>query len=136
MIEKLNKLKDNPQAMEFLRYVIVGCTAAAIHYGIFFVLQLFLTGTFWYNIDYTAGYVISLICNYFLTTYFTFRSKSSVGKAVGFGFSHLINYGLHIVLFNLFIAIGIHRLIAPILVLMIAVPTNFVILRLVYHKKK
>ena len=79
---------------------------------------------------------MSLVCNFFMTTYFTFRSKVSVGKAAGFSFSHIVNYTLHIVLFNLFISMDIHRLIAPILVLMIAVPTNFTILHFVYRKKK
>ena len=92
-------------------------------------------GSLWVSIGYTIGYVVSLVCNFFMTTYFTFRSKVTVGKAAGFSGSHLINYTLHIVLFNLFICLGVHRLITPILVLMIAVPTNFTILHFVYRKK-
>ena len=128
--EEYNKLR------EFVRFCIVGVIAAGIHYLVYFLLQLIDGGSVWLSIAYTIGYIVSLVCNFFLTTYFTFRSKVSVKKAAGFSFSHIVNYTLHMVLFNLFISLGINRLIAPILVLMIAVPTNFTILHFVYRKKK
>lgn len=121
---------------EFARFCVVGIIAAAIHYVVYWLLQLIHDGQLWLSIAYTAGYVVSLICNFFMTTYFTFRSRVSIGKAAGFGGSHIVNYTLHMVLFSLFISLGIHRLAAPVLVLMIAVPTNFTILHFVYHKKK
>lgn len=116
---------------EFLRFCIVGTLAAGIHYGIYYVLQKYID----VNIAYTAGYAVSLICNFFLTSYITFRSTPSAGKAAGFGLSHLINYLLHMGLFNAFLWMGVSRLIAPILVLMVAVPTNFVLLRWVFKHK-
>ena len=127
-------IKDK-KVQQFLRFCCVGTVAAGIHYGVYVVVQLIATSGFWLNMAYTVGYVVSLVCNFFMTTYFTFRSKVTVGKAAGFSGSHLINYTLHIVLFNLFICLGVHRLITPILVLMIAVPTNFTILHFVYRKK-
>lgn len=126
----------NEKLQEFARFCIVGVIASAIQYLVYYLLQLIDGGQLWLSIAYTIGYVVSLVCNFFMTTYFTFRSKVSVGKTAGFGFSHIINYTLHMVLLNLFLSLGIHRLIAPILVLMIAVPTNFTILHFVYHKKK
>lgn len=128
--------KEDGKVQEFIRFCIVGVIAAGIHYLVYYLLQLLSNGSLWLSIAYTIGYVVSLVCNFFMTTYFTFRSKVSVGKAAGFSFSHIVNYTLHIVLFNLFISMNIHRLIAPILVLMIAVPTNFTILHFVYRKKK
>lgn len=126
----------NEKLHEFVRFCIVGMIASAIQYLVYYLLQLIDGGQLWLSIAYTIGYVVSLVCNFFMTTYFTFRSKVSVGKTAGFGFSHIINYTLHMVLLNLFLSLGIHRLIAPILVLMIVVPTNFTILHFVYHKKK
>lgn len=126
----------NEKLQEFARFCIVGVIASGIQYLVYYLLQLIDGGQLWLSIAYTIGYVVSLVCNFFMTTYFTFRSKVSVGKTAGFGFSHIINYTLHMVLLNLFLSLGIHRLIAPILVLMIAVPTNFTILHFVYHKKK
>lgn len=118
---------------EFLRFCIVGTIAAGIHYGVYYILQKYIE----LNLAYTAGYLISLVCNFFMTSYFTFRSNPSAGKAVGFGFSHLINYLLHIGLFNFYLWAGVHRLLAPILALMVAVPTNFILLHFVFkHKRK
>ena len=128
--------EENNKLREFVRFCIVGVIAAGIHYLVYFLLQLIDGGSVWLSIAYTIGYIVSLVCNFFLTTYFTFRSKVSVKKAAGFSFSHIVNYTLHMVLFNLFISLGINRLIAPIFVLMIAVPTNFTILHFVYRKKK
>lgn len=127
------RMPDRDKLMQFVRFCIVGTVAAAIHYGVYYLMQLFLKGGVWLSVDYTVGYVVSLVCNFFMTTLFTFRSHVSAGKAAGFGFSHLVNYSLHIVLFNIFVAVGIHRLVAPVLVLMVAVPTNFLILRMVYR---
>ena len=133
----LNALKKgNGKLREFIRFCIVGMIAACIHYLVDFFLHLIDDRSVWLSISYTIGYIVSLVCNFFLTTYFTFHSKISVKKAAGFSFSHIVNYTLHIVLFNLFISFGIDRLIAPILVLFIAVPTNFTILHFVYRKKK
>lgn len=126
---------DRDKLMQFVRFCIVGTIAAAIHYGVYYLMQLWLSEGIWLSVDYTIGYAVSLVCNFFMTTFFTFRSHVSAGKAAGFGFSHVVNYTLHIVLFNLFMALGIHRLLAPVLVLMVAVPTNYLILRYVYRKR-
>ena len=87
------------------------------------------------NISFTAGYAVGFVCNYFLTTFFTFRSRPSSHNAIGFGFSHLINYLLEIGLLNLFLWIGAGELLAPILVMIIVVPINFLILHFVYIYK-
>ncbi|MGL5958881.1 MAG: GtrA family protein [Phocaeicola sp.] len=117
--------------LEFLRFCLVGAISAGVHYAIYYLFQMFIE----LNIAYTSGYVLSLIINFFLTSYFTFRSNPSVKRAAGFGFSHLINYLIHMGLFNLFLAIGIHSLLAPVLVLAVAVPTNYLLLRFVYKTK-
>ena len=128
--------EENNKLREFVRFCIVGVIAAGIHYLVYFLLQLIDGESVWLSIASPIGYIVSLVCNSFLTTHLTFRSKVSVKKAAGFSFSHIVNYTLHMVLFNLFLSLGINRLIPPILVLMIAVPTNFTILHFVYRKKK
>jgi len=119
---------------EFLRFCMVGGFVTVLHYGIYLLLQMFMNHGIWLSVAYTIGYFTSLVCNFFMTTYFTFRSKASAGKVAGFGFSHFVNYLLHIILFNIFIIIGIDKVIAPIFVLAIAVPTNFTILHFVFKK--
>lgn len=121
---------------QILRFVIVGVIATAIQYAVYFLMQQVLRGTFWLNVDMTVGYIVSFVCNFYLTTYFTFGSKASVKKAAGFGMSHIVNYCLQMGLFNLFSLLGVHHLVAPILAMFFAVPVNFLILHYVYKKKK
>lgn len=123
---------DKDKLFEFVRYCIVGTIAAGLHYGVYYLLQMYIN----VNIAYTLGYVASFVCNFFLTSYLTFRSKPSLKKAAGFGASHLVNYFLHMGLFNLFLWLGVSKELAPLLVLAIAVPTNFMLLRLVFRYKK
>lgn len=126
-------LKDKEKLFEFIRFCFVGTIAAGIHYGIYYLLQVYIN----VNVAYTTGYLISLVCNFFLTTYLTFHSAPSIKKVIGFGGSHLVNYLIHMFLFNFFLYIGISRILAPILVLAVAVPINFLLLRWVFkHKKK
>ena len=119
---------------QFIRYCTVGSLAAGIHYGVYFVLQEYELVNL--NIAYTIGYATSFICNFFMTSYFTFRSNTSLKKALGFGGSHLVNYLIHMGLFNLFLSLDVNQEIAPLFVLAVAVPVNFVMLRFVFKHKK
>lgn len=134
----LQKLRTTPgRKFEFLRFCMVGGVATALHYGIYLLLQIFMNHGVWLSVAYTIGYGTSLVCNFFMTTYFTFHTNASVKKATGFGASHLINYLLHIVLFNIYIALGVNKVYAPVFVLMVAVPVNYTILHFVFtHHKK
>ena len=117
---------------ELVRFAIVGTTAAALHYGIYWVLQHWIN----VNVAYTIGYVLSFLVNYYLSAHFTFKAKTSAKNGIGFSGAHLVNYLLHIVLFNFFLWIGLSRELAPIAVLAIAVPANFVMVRFVFKHFK
>jgi len=123
-------LKNRETFWQIARYGIVGCIASAIHYAIYYFLQFHIN----VNIAYTAGYVISFFCNFFMTCFLTFRSSPSTKRAVGFSFSHLVNYSIHMFLLNAFLFIGVSKVIAPIFVLMVAVPTNFCLLKFVFTR--
>lgn len=116
---------------EFIRFVMVGILATALHYGIYFLLQRFIN----VNIAYTLGYALSFIANFYLTTYFTFGKKPSWSKAFGFGGVHLFNYLLHIGLLNTFLWLGLSKTLAPIPVFAIAIPVNFLLVRFVFKRK-
>lgn len=118
---------------ELIRFGVVGTLAVAMHYGIYWILQHWID----VNVAYTIGYIISFLINYYLSAHFTFKEKTSKKNGLGFGVAHLTNYMLHMVLFNFFLWIGLSREMAPIAVLAIAVPTNFVLVRFVFkHFKK
>lgn len=124
-------MKQLKQLPEFVRFVMVGIFATALHYGIYFILQRFI----YVNIAYALGYIISFIANFYLTAYFTFGKKPSWGKAFGFGGAHLVNFLLHIGLLNLFLWFGFSKPLAPIPVFAIAIPVNFLLVRFVFKRK-
>ncbi len=118
--------------LEALRFGIVGLIAFVIHYAIYWVLLHWIN----VNVAYTIGYALSFLCNFFLTSYFTFKSEATVKRGMGFGVAHLTNYLLSIGLLNLFLWLGVKAEWAPIPVLMIAAPVNFLLIRLVFKKMK
>lgn len=124
-------MKQLRQLPEFIRFVMVGIFATALHYGLYYVLQ----GTINVNVAYTLGYALSFIANFYLTAYFTFGRKPSWSKALGFGGAHLVNYLLHIGLLNLFIWLGVSKPLAPFPVFAIAIPINFLLVRFVFKSK-
>ena len=117
---------------QFVRFGIVGTVSSAIHYGVYCLVLQISNPT----ISFTVGYAVGFVCNYFLTTYFTFRSKPSSKNAAGFGVSHVINYILEVVLLNFVIWLGIPEIYAPLVVLVVVVPINFLILHFVYTYKR
>lgn len=117
---------------QLVRFGIVGTISSVIHYGVYRLLLLAVSP----NPAFTGGYLVGFAFNYFLTTFFTFRSQPSSTNAAGFSVSHLINYLLEIGLLNLFLWMGIGDKIAPILVMVIVVPVNFLILRFVYTYRR
>lgn len=124
----MKRLKQLP---EFVRFVMVGIFATALHYGLYFVLQRVIN----VNIAYTLGYALSFIANFYLTAYFTFGRKPSWRKAFGFGGAHLCSYLLHMGLLNLSLD-GIPKPLAPIPVFAIAIPVNFLLVRFVFKRKE
>lgn len=121
---------NKAKLLEFFRFGIVGTISAGIHYAIYYCLQKYMGA----NVAYSAGYGISMISNFFMTSYLTFRTNPSFKKALGFGFSHLMNYLLQISLFNVCLLGGISKVMAPFLVLAVAVPVNFFLLRFIFRR--
>lgn len=117
---------------EIIHFCIVGTLATGIHYGIYLMLNRFIL--VW--LAYSIGYVISFIFNFYLTSVFTFREKATVRKGIGFVFSHLINYLLHILFLSFFIWMGVRDNYAPIPVYLIVIPINFLLVRFVFKSKK
>lgn len=125
----MNGLKNIPWG-EILRFAIVGIIATAIHYGVYLLCQLVMSA----NIAYTIGWITSLSCNFILSSRFTFRKQMSAPRAGGFLGSHIVNYLLHMGLFNLFLGVGIEQIYAPLCVFCIAIPINFILVRFVFTK--
>lgn len=121
-----------PVVREFIRFGVVGVMATALHYGIYYFLKSVAN----VNIAYATGYIISFIVNFYLTSYFTFRTTPSWKKLIGMGGAHLINFLLHMTLLNIFLYFRISKTWAPVPVFAIVIPVNFLLVRFVFKHKK
>ncbi len=128
--------------MEFVRFGIVGTLAAGLHYAIYLLL-LWAMGIDWQskdgvgwqeNLAYTSGYLISLCANLWLTAHFTFREEITLKRSGGFLLSHGVNYLIHMGLLNLYLWLGVADWLAAPLVLPVAVPINFFLVRTAFKK--
>lgn len=125
------RMKQMKQLLEFIRFALVGILATALHYGLYYLLQILIN----VNIAYATGYLLSFIVNFYLTAYFTFGTRPSWKKAIGFSGAHLVNFLIHMLLLNLFLWAGISQTWAPLPVFAIAIPVNFILIRFVFKHK-
>lgn len=133
-MELIINYRNNHQFNEFIRFCIVGVICTGIDAAIFYAVRLFTP----YPVALVSGYVLSLIVNYFLTIYWTFKSKPNANNAVGVVVAHLFNlFVVRMGLMYIFVDIlAINDRIAYIPTLMISVITNFIIVKLVINKLK
>ena len=117
---------------EIIRFSVVGVLVTAIHYVVYWLLQLVVN----VNIAWTAGYIAGFVVNYYLSAHYIFREKTSVENGAGFGGAHLVNYFLQMVLLNFFIWLGFSAEMAPIGVYAVSIPVNFLLVRFVFQHVK
>lgn len=132
--QTINNLYRSAQFRELIRFGIVGVVATLIQYGIYYLFnQLVGLGA---TSSLTIGYIISFIFNFFLSNYFTFKTKPTIKKGLGFGASHAINYLLQIVFLNLYMMMGIPEQWAPFPMFATVIPINFLLVRFVLKSDK
>ena len=127
-------LIDKEKQGEIIRFGIVGALATALHYGIYLGL-LWVLPEINRSLAYSIGYVLSFVFNFVASNYFTFKTKPTTKKGIGFAMSHAVNYGLHIGLLNFFLWCGLSSKLAPIPVFVIVIPVNFVLVRFVLKRQ-
>ena len=122
------------KSAEFLRFCIVGVIATALDAGIFYLVRLFAS----YQIALVSGYCLSLIVNYLLTIYWTFKKKPTTGNLVGVIAAHMFNlFVVRMSLMWIFVNIaGIPDRMAYIPTLLISMVTNFLVVRFAVNKTK
>lgn len=134
----LKSILNKKNIYEFLRFCFVGVLATGIHYGIYLLLieTISLEGKFWINAAYLIGFIISWFCNLWMTAKITFKTHISLKRGIGFAVTHGINYLLHLLFLNIFLALGITEQIAPIPVYCCVVPINFILVRTIFKSNK
>lgn len=119
---------------EVFRFGIVGILATLLQYVIYWIFnQKVGCGA---TTSLTIGYAVSFVFNFFLSNYYTFKTKPSLKKGLGFGLSHGINYMLQIVFLNFYMWLGIPERWAPLPMFATVIPINFLLVRFVLKSGK
>ena len=96
---------------EFVRFFLVGVGATLVHLFVYWSLNELLNVSedtpVTLTLSYSVGYVVSFVFNYIVSLKWTFRTKGSVKKGMGFAFSHAVNACMQLLLLHVFRAIGI-----------------------------
>ena len=118
--------------MEFIRFCTVGVLCTVIDASLFYLIKL----AFCYQMALSIAYIISLIINYYLTTYWTFKVKPSKKNFVGIVSVHLFN--LFVVRMGLmWLFVSYYRLsenLAYLPTLVLSVMVTFVLIRMVVRR--
>ena len=124
-----------------VRFVLVGALGTGLQYGIYYVL-LGVFQTKWpevallTSIAFTAGYVIEMVMNYFLTSFYTFKKTPSWKNAGGFILGRTLNYGIQLLFLNVMIWLHMSEEWAGIVAIMLAGVINYFVIRPFYKDKK
>ena len=124
-----------------VRFVLVGALGTGLQYGIYYLL-LGVFQTKWPEIAlltslaFTVGYVIEMVVNYFLTSFYTFKKRPSWKNAGGFLFGRALNYGIQLLLLNVLIWLHMSEEWAGIVAIMLESVINYFVLRPFYKDKK
>lgn len=117
---------------ELVRFGLVGVMATGLHWLVYWAMLP------WCNAyaAYTVAYVLSFLANFLATSYVTFRARPTWTRLWGMAGAHAVNYAVHIVLLAAMLRLGVPERWAPAPVYCVAVPINFVLVRLVFKKTK
>lgn len=119
---------------EFIRFCIVGGIATGIDAGLFYLSKLVMP----YQAAMICSYCLSLCVNYFLTVFWTFRTRPTIANGLGIVLAHLFNlFVVRMGLMKLFIGLGMGENVAFVPTLCISIVTNYIIIRfIVNHFRK
>jgi putative flippase GtrA len=124
-----------------VRFVLVGAFGTGLQYGIYYLLLNFFQQQ-WPEVGiltslaFTIGFVMEMICNYFLTSFYTFKVRPNWKNAGGFLFGRAINYVIQMLLLNALIWLHMSEEFAGILAIALAGIINYFILLPFYKDKK
>jgi len=124
-----------------VRFTVVGSTGTAIQYAIYWGFLL-LFNRLWGESQlltttaFTLGFMIEMITNYFLTTYYTFSAKPSLKNVGGFLTGRAFNYFVQIGSLNALIWLGMGDKAAGAVAIVFAGVVNFFVVRIFFKEKK
>ena len=124
-----------------VRFVFVGAFGTGLQYGIYYLL-LDIFQRQWpevgilTSVAFTAGFLIEMVCNYFLTNFYTFKTRPSWKNAGGFLLGRVLNYVIQLLLLNALVWLHMGEEWAGIVAIMLAGVINYFVLLPFYKDKK
>ena len=121
--------------------MLVGALGTGLQYGIYYMLLgvfqqhwpevMILT-----SLAFTIGFVMEMICNYFLTSFYTFRVRPNWKNAGGFLVGRALNYVIQLILLNCLIWLHMSEEWAGIAAIALAGVINYFVLLPFYKDNK
>ena len=124
-----------------VRFVLVGALGTGLQYGIYYVLLGFFQtkwaeDTWLTSVAFTVGFVIELVYNYLMTSFYTFRVRPTLKNAGGFLFGRALNYVIQLIFLNVLIWLHMSEEWAGIAAIALAGVINYFVLLPFYKDKK
>ena len=123
------------------RFVLVGALGTGVQYGIYYLLLMVFQRQ-WPDVGiltsvaFTVGFVVEMVCNYFLTSYYTFRVKPSLMNIGGFLIGRALNYVIQLLFLHTMIWLQISEEWAGIIAIMLAGVINYFVLLPFFRQQK
>ena len=123
------------------RFVLVGALGTGLQYGIYYLL-LVLFQQRWgemavlTSVAFSVGFFVEMVCNYFLTSFYTFRVRPSWKNVGGFVLGRTLNYFIQLLFLNTLIWLHMSEEIAGIMAIALAGVINYFVLLPFYKDKK
>jgi putative flippase GtrA len=111
---------------EILRFLAGGASTTAVSYAIYLLLLTWLPYFSAYAIAYAAG----IIWSYFANTWFVFRQRASLPRALAFPFVYLVQFAVGALLLMLVVD-WLHwpATAGPLIVVVVTLPLTYVLSR-------
>lgn len=124
-----------------VRFVLVGALGTGLQYGIYYVLLGFFQtkwaeDTWLTSVAFTVGFVIEMVYNYLMTSFYTFRVRPTLKNAGGFLFGRALNYVIQLIFLNVLIWLHMSEEWAGIAAIALAGVINYFVLLPFYKDKK
>ncbi len=125
-------LSEKSKKAELFRFVLVGGFATVLQYSLYvvFVKVIGVSAV----LSTIISYALSFIANFFLSSYFTFKSNPNAKKGAAFTMSHIVNMGLQTGFVAIFKGV-VGSTLALLPALVICVPVNYLLVRFAFTSK-
>jgi putative flippase GtrA len=132
----VNTLKNNPQVRRWISFLIGG----GLNTGLTYCLYLLLSYLIDYQIAYAIAYVAGIVFAYFFNSKVVFKVEHSLLGMLIYPTIYLVQYIFGALLLNLLVEhLHLHKAIAPILVILLLLPSSYLLNKIVLkatHKTK